>query len=66
MNNLFIFFVLILIFIILTFLGNLQLNFDNLFLGKVLSNKIWQLIILGGSIFIYWKSIIDSFEKEEK
>ncbi len=66
MKELLLFFVLILIFIILMFIGNIQLNFDNLFLWKILSNKISLLIILWIAIFIFWKMIIDSFEKEEK
>ncbi|MDP2090184.1 MAG: hypothetical protein Q8K30_01180 [Candidatus Gracilibacteria bacterium] len=62
-NDIFLFFILLLIFVILIFLGNLDLNLNNLFLGTVLSNKIWLTIIIGLSIFIYGKKIIDGFDE---
>ncbi|MDD2907161.1 MAG: hypothetical protein PHH98_00835 [Candidatus Gracilibacteria bacterium] len=54
---------LIFVFIILMILSNIELNFDNLFLGMILSNKIWFLIVVGIGIFIYGKKIIDSFNE---
>lgn len=63
-NNLFLFFALISVFIIFMFLGNVKIDFGNLFLGNIFSNSIWIFIIFWISIFIYGKKIIDNFEKE--
>lgn len=57
------FFALLSIFFIIIILGNIELNFDNFFLKTIISNNIWQFIILWIWIFIYWKKLIDDLDK---
>ncbi len=60
-TNYIIFFSLICIFIISIFIWNIPvLDTKDLFLWNILSNLKIQLLLLGISMFIVWKNIIDS------
>lgn len=56
------FFVLIGVFFIMTIFWNVELQFNNLFLIKLLEIKTIFFILIAISIFIYWKKIVDSLK----
>lgn len=51
---------LILLFLSIMLLWNINILLQGVFLWEFLSHKLWLLIILGVSIFISWKEILDS------
>ncbi len=56
------FFALIWLFFVMTIFWNVELQFNDLFLSKLLEIKTIFFILIAISIFIYWKKVIDSLK----
>lgn len=62
LNKKILFFALLLLFVAIFFIRNIEFNFDDLFLWNLFSYKLWLFIILWICLLIIWKEIIDESE----